>query len=120
MPEYRRVYVEGGTYFITLVTFDRGPIFNNAHTRKILRDSWNNVTQRFPFITDAFCLLPDHLHTIMTLSDGDANYSMRVREINEFLQDFLILKAILILQPMSQEFTNMKQPSGSADFGNTP
>ena len=88
MPEYRRVYVEGGTYFITMVTFDRGPIFNNALARKILHDAWNNVTKRFPFITNAFCLLPDHIHTIITLPDSDANYSMRIREIKRIFSRF--------------------------------
>jgi putative transposase len=90
MPEYRRVYIEGGTYFITMVTFDRQPIFNGSNARIILRHAWNNVSRRLPFITVAFCLLPDHLHTIMTLPEGDANYSMRIREIKRIFTRFYL------------------------------
>jgi putative transposase len=39
------------------------------------------VTNRFPFETIAVCLLPEHLHCIWRLPEGDANYAMRWREI---------------------------------------
>jgi len=90
MPEYRRVYIEGGTYFITVVTYNRLPIFNNHRARNLLRNTWNNISQRLPFKTVAYCLLPDHLHTIMTLPDGDANYSMRIREIKRIFTRFYL------------------------------
>jgi putative transposase len=81
MPEYRRVYIEGGTYFITMVTYNRQPIFNHKEARTILQLAWERVSKRYPFSTVAICLLPDHLHTVMTLPEGDSNYSMRIREI---------------------------------------
>ena len=90
MPEYRRVYIEGGTYFITLVTYHRQPIFLDSKARIILRNAWKNVTQRFPFKTDAVCLLPDHFHFIITLPDDDYNYSMRIREIKRIFTRFYL------------------------------
>lgn len=33
--------------------------------------------EMFPFKIDAFVILPDHLHSIWTLTDGESNYSMR-------------------------------------------
>ena len=84
MPEYRRFKVEGGTYFFTVVTFNRLSIFNLAEARQILHHAWADTQERMPFRTDAVCLLPDHLHCIWTLPDGDEDYSMRWREIKRF------------------------------------
>ncbi len=81
MAEYRRSYVEGGTYFFTVVTYGRTPIFASESARKILHRAWADVNKRFPFETIAVCLLPDHLHCIWRLPDGDANYSTRWKEI---------------------------------------
>ena len=81
MPEYRRVLVPGGTYFFTVVTYQRRKVFINSAERLLLQEVWNDVSLRHPFRTIAFCILPDHFHLIMTLPDHDANYSMRIREI---------------------------------------
>ena len=39
------------------------------------------MRKRYPFRTDAVCLLPEHIHAIWTLPEGDADYSIRWREI---------------------------------------
>ena len=79
MPEYRRMHECGATVFITIVTFDRTHIFSNPKARQILRVVWRDVAERTPFTTDAICLLPDHLHTMITLPENDSNYSLRIR-----------------------------------------
>ena len=81
MPDYRRSFIEGGTYFFTVVTFQRQPILVNDFARGILHQAWMEVNKRFPFETVAVCLLPDHLHCIWRLPEGDANYSTRLKEI---------------------------------------
>jgi putative transposase len=81
MPEYRRLQIEGGTYFFTVVTYSRLPILTALEARKLLRMAWLDVRERYPFTTDAVCLLPEHLHCIWTLPEGDANYSVRWKEI---------------------------------------
>lgn len=81
MPEYRRSYVEGGTYFFTVVTYQRQPILTGEPARRILRQAWSEVKQRYPFETIAVCLLPEHIHCIWRLPDGDADYSTRWKEI---------------------------------------
>ena len=61
----------GGTYFFTVVTYHRLPILVNEKARAILRYSWKDVQLRFPFTTDAICLMPDHIHCIWTLPEDD-------------------------------------------------
>lgn len=81
MPNYIRSYVEGGTYFFTVVTYQRKPILTTEPARAILRRAWNEVRERYPFETIAVCLLPDHIHCIWRLSKGDMDYSTRWMEI---------------------------------------
>jgi putative transposase len=91
MSEYRRSFINGGTYFFTLVTYQRQPIFIEPLPQELLQSAWMDVCNRFPFTTDAFCILPDHLHCILTLPSEDANYPMRIREIKR-----LFTKAYLL------------------------
>jgi putative transposase len=80
MPNYRRSY-NGNTYFFTVVTYNRRPILTSDPARNLLHNAWIDVQNRHPFTIDAICLLPDHLHCVWTLPEGDANYSMRWKEI---------------------------------------
>ena len=81
MPEYRRSLVEGGAYFFTVVTYHRQPILANETARNILHQAWKTVNDRLPFETIAVCLLPEHIHCIWRLPEGDANYAVRWKEI---------------------------------------
>ena len=81
MPQYRRFNIPGGIYFFTVVTFSRKPILIDQPARELLHAAWANTKQRFPFRTEAICLLPDHLHCIWRFPEGDANISLRWREI---------------------------------------
>ncbi len=83
MPNYRRVYVPGGAYFFTIVTHLRQPIFNSSSARQMLRSAIAETNRRWPFTIDAFCLLPDHIHCIWTLPEGDSNFSLRWGEIKK-------------------------------------
>ena len=92
MPEYRRAIIAGGTYFFTVVTYNRLPILANPDARRILRTAWSRVQAKYPFRVDAICLLPEHIHTIWTMPDGDGNFSLRWKEIKRlfstgFLQE---------------------------------
>lgn len=81
MPEYRRSWLPGGTFFFTVVTYSRLPILTTSEARRLLRLAWLDVCKRFPFTTVAVALLPNHIHCIWTLPEGDANYSNRWGEI---------------------------------------
>jgi len=50
---YRRVYIEGGCYFFTVVTEKRRKIFSEDDNVKRLRAAFKTVMQKRPFVIDA-------------------------------------------------------------------
>ncbi len=90
MPEYRRVRIKGSTVFITLVTFNRATILNEPTAPQLLRYVWKKVAKRLPFTTNAVCVLPDHVHMLITLPENDSNYSIRIREIKRLFTRYYL------------------------------
>jgi putative transposase len=80
MSRYRRAWVEGGTYFFTLTIADRS---DDLLVRRVdlLRAAYASVQQRLPFETVAICILPDHVHAIWALPEGDAALPLRWSQI---------------------------------------
>jgi putative transposase len=90
MPYYRRAVVPGGTFFITIVTDGREPLFADPAARERLRVAIARCRHARPFELDAIVLLPDHLHLILTLPLGDADFSTRLAAIKAtFTRDHL-------------------------------
>ena len=52
-------------------------LFNTELVRQCLREAIGKTQTRHPYETVAFCLLPDHLHCVWKLPEGDANFSIR-------------------------------------------
>ncbi len=80
MPDYRRNRLSGGTYFFTVNLCERDL---DLLTEKIdaLRAAVRLVRARRPFHIDGWVVLPDHLHCIWTLPQGDADFSARWKAI---------------------------------------
>ncbi len=90
MPEYRRYFLEGGTFFFTVVTDGRRPILTGNHG--LLRRSIQECRAKFPFTIDAMVLLPEHLHAIWTLPVGDDEYPKRWAKIKRgFTESWLAM-----------------------------
>ena len=83
MSDYRRVIIAGGVFFFTVVTHGRAPIFADGGRVEKLREAFRKVRADRPFEIDAMVVLPDHLHCIWRLPDGDGDYSGRWREIKK-------------------------------------
>jgi len=79
--QYRRTFIPGGSYFFTLVTYQRRKLFVDEKTIEILREAFRQVRAKRLFTLDAMVLLPDHLHCIWTLPPGDADFATRWRLI---------------------------------------
>lgn len=80
MPNYRRNWVPGGTYFFTVALLERKRDLLVAKI-DLLRESVRRVKRLYPFDIVAWVVLPDHLHCIWTLPEGDADYATRWRLI---------------------------------------
>ena len=76
MSRYRRSLATGGTFFFTVTLADRGSRLLVEHIDR-LRRSYGVTQSRLPFQTIAICVLPDHLHAIWQLPDGDADFGRR-------------------------------------------
>ena len=81
MPNFIRTYIPGGTWFFTVNLLQRHN--NNLLVREIdtLRHVVKRVRQRWPFEINAWVVLPEHLHCVLTLPPGDSDYSLRWRLI---------------------------------------
>ena len=80
MSNYRRFFVPGGTYFFTVNLACRG---GSLLTDQIddLRLAYGRIAGEMPFATRAVVILPDHIHAIWTLPDGDSDFPTRWRRI---------------------------------------
>ncbi len=77
MSNYRRARTYGGTYFFTVVTYNRQRFLTDDPVRTMLRSAIETTRNQFPFTINAWILLPNHLHCIWTLPENDHNYSKR-------------------------------------------
>ncbi|MBX2850306.1 MAG: transposase [Phycisphaeraceae bacterium] len=77
MSNYRRNYIPGATYFFTVVTANRQPIFDSSDAVRLLSKVVQQVLDDRPFTRVAGVVLPDHLHAIWTLPASDLDYSTR-------------------------------------------
>jgi putative transposase len=81
MPEYRRAWQAGGTYFFTVNLLQRSN--NDLLVRHIdlLREAIRLTRRTFSFEIHAWVVLPDHMHCIISLPENDANFAVRWRRI---------------------------------------
>jgi putative transposase len=80
MPNYRRTFVPGGSWFFTVNLLDRNQtlLVDQIET---LRGAVAATRQSRAFNIDEFVVLPDHLHAVWSLPPGDSDFSTRWRLI---------------------------------------
>jgi putative transposase len=76
MRQYIRAGTPGATYFFTVTLQDRSSRWLVDHV-DLLRESVGATRNRHPFRIDAMVVLPEHLHALWTLPEGDADFSVR-------------------------------------------
>ena len=84
MSRYRRSLATGGTFFFAVTLTDRRSRLLVDHIDR-LRHAYRTTQSRLPFHTIAICVLPDHLHAIWQLPDGDADFGRRWGSIKRLL-----------------------------------
>jgi putative transposase len=107
MTNYRRNFVPGGSYFFTVNLADRRLSLLTDHI-DLLRVAFRDARARHPFTIDAAVILPDHLHAMWTLPEGDRDFATRWR---------LIKSAFSRALPKANMFLAADPPRGSAEFG---
>jgi putative transposase len=80
VTNYRRNFLAGGSFFFTVNLADRRQHLLTKHI-VLLRHAFKDVRYRHPFAIDAIVVLPDHLHAIWTLPEGDCDFAVRWRLI---------------------------------------
>ena len=80
MPNYRRLRQPGGSWFFTVNIADRRQPTLVDEIAGLMR-AVRHVKHRRPFRIDALVVLPDHLHAIWTLPEGDSDFATRWRLI---------------------------------------
>ncbi len=81
MPNYRRAWQAGGTYFFTVNLLQRGR--NDLLIREIelLRRVVASVKARHPFTIHAWVVLPEHMHCMLEFPPADCDFALRWRLI---------------------------------------
>jgi len=64
MSNYKRIFLEGHSYYLTIVTHGRNPIL--VENIELLRESFRVSKQKYDYVIDAIVVMPDHIHMIVT------------------------------------------------------
>jgi putative transposase len=89
MVRYRRNFAAGGTFFFTVTLADRTSraLVENVEA---LRTAVRTTRVSRPFKIDAVVVLLEHLHIVMTLPEGDADYPTRWSLIKRRFTDAIV------------------------------
>ena len=81
MPNYIRNKVYGGKYFFTVVTKERIKFSLDQENAEILYKAIKRVQKRKHFELLAYCIMPDHWHLLLSLTEKDDSFPQKIREI---------------------------------------
>ena len=105
MPKFIRNYVAGGTYFFTLVTSERAKYFNDKRCIEAFLSAVSIIQKYHHYELIAFCVMPDHIHLLMTLAKEDCDFSSRIKEIKrKTTESIRIIKEDLRLAVWQRRF----------------
>ena len=82
MVNYRRNRLRDGRYFFTVTLKDRKSDLLIRHI-DALRQSWQRAAELVRHEIIAAVVLPDHLHALIALHDGDDNYPKLWQELKK-------------------------------------
>ena len=80
MSRYLRPRLPGASVFFTVCAGRRG-VWDLVTHIDLLREAVRKTRSERPFTVDAWVVLPDHLHCVWTLPEGDSDYENRWRII---------------------------------------
>jgi putative transposase len=81
MPNYRRIFEDGYSYYLTVVTHRRNPIL--IKNIALLRKSFAISKKKYDYSIEAITILPDHFHMIITPKYAK-DYPYIIRTIKQY------------------------------------
>ncbi|MFM4771487.1 REP-associated tyrosine transposase [Aeromonas caviae] len=81
MANYIRAWRPGGTWFFTVVLAERQNNHLLVERIDLLRKVVREVQENHPFRIHGWVVLPEHLHALLELPEGDTNFPLRWRQI---------------------------------------
>jgi len=82
MPDYRRIHAKGACWFFTVNLQQRQQRLLIDEIN-LLKSCIKQVHKQKPFTINAWVVLPEHMHCLWTLPQGDEDYSGRWRAIKK-------------------------------------
>ena len=92
MTDYRRNFIAGASFFFTVNLAERRLRLLTQHLDE-LRRAFRETRRHHPFTIDAMVVLPDHLHAVWTLPEGDADFALRWRLMKSMFSRGLLTPA---------------------------
>jgi putative transposase len=81
MANYTRVFLDGFSYFVTVVTHQRNPIL--IDNINLLREAFVKSKDKYEYTIDNIVILPDHFHMIITPKHAE-DYSKIISFIKRY------------------------------------
>jgi len=90
-------YTQPGAYFITICTWQHACIFGDVHDGtmylnpfgRVASQVWQGLSKYYPYvILDEFCVMPNHVHAIIILTDGHPCHLQKRHELSEIVRAF--------------------------------
>jgi len=78
MANYKRLFLAGHSYYLTVVTYRRKPLL--VEHIELLRESFRESKRYYCYEINAIVVLPDHIHMIIT-PEISTDYPKIVRAI---------------------------------------
>ena len=77
LPDYD--YASAGAYFITICTRDKALSFADLKVAEVVEWAWRALPAHFPrAMTDAFVVMPNHIHGVIWILDNRQGMEARV------------------------------------------
>jgi len=81
MANYKHIFEDGYSYFITIVTHKRNPIL--IENIELLREGFRVSKCKYDYNIDAIVIMPDHLHMIITPQNAN-EYPHIIKTIKQY------------------------------------
>ena len=81
MANYKRIFLDGYSYYLTVVTHQRNPIL--IDNIELLRESFRVSKRKYQYKIEGIVILPEHFHIILTPQNAK-EYPHIIRTIKQY------------------------------------